>query len=118
MHRSGDAPMLFSGRSYYNFCSIVQITFAIINASVAGDFLGKSNYVPGIDGDCGGNAACAMGHVFVDLGWIARIGDRCEQERGLLELAEGTRDNSRLAYQIALNHETDGLVLKMPEAQF
>jgi 2Fe-2S ferredoxin len=77
-----------------------------------------SNSIPGIDGDCGGNAACATCHVFVDPAWMARIGGPSEQERELLELAEGTQDNSRLACQIALNHETDCLALEMPEAQF
>jgi 2Fe-2S ferredoxin len=30
-----------------------------------------SNGVPGIDGDCGGNCACATCHVYVDAAWLA-----------------------------------------------
>ena len=31
-----------------------------------------SNDVPGIDGDCGGNAACATCHVFLSPEWLAK----------------------------------------------
>ena len=32
------------------------------------------NNVRGIDGDCGGNCACATCHVFVADGWADKIG--------------------------------------------
>ena len=77
------------------------------------------NGVPGIDGDCGGQAACATCHVFVDQAWIDRTGRADpDVEVPLLELAEGIQDNSRLACQIKLTAALDGLVLRMPEAQF
>lgn len=77
------------------------------------------NGVPGIDGDCGGQAACATCHVFVDPAWLDRTGRADpEVELPLLELAEGIRENSRLACQIRLADMLDGLVLRMPEAQF
>lgn len=77
------------------------------------------NGVPGIDGDCGGQAACATCHVFVDQAWLDRTGRADPDiELPLLELAEGIQDNSRLACQIKLSAALDGLVLRMPEAQF
>ena len=78
-----------------------------------------NNGVPGIDGDCGGQAACATCHVFVDPDWLDRTG-RADPEREvpLLELAEGMQPNSRLACQITLTAELDGIVLRMPAAQF
>lgn len=76
------------------------------------------NGVPGIDGDCGGQAACATCHVFIDPAWIERTGMRGETELQLLELAEGIQDNSRLSCQIVLTADLDGLVLRMPESQF
>lgn len=77
------------------------------------------NGVPGIDGDCGGQAACATCHVFVDEAWLERTGRAdTEVELPLLELAEGIQDNSRLACQIKLSAALDGLILRMPEAQF
>lgn len=77
------------------------------------------NGVPGIDGDCGGQAACATCHVFVDAGWLDRTGIADpETELPLLELAEGIQENSRLACQITLTSALDGLILRMPEGQF
>jgi 2Fe-2S ferredoxin len=74
--------------------------------------------VPGIDGDCGGAAACATCHVYVDPAWIAKTGAAEEgMEKSMLEFAEDVRDNSRLACQIKLTDELDGLVLKLPEKQ-
>ena len=75
--------------------------------------------VPGIDGDCGGNAACATCHVFVDRTWLSKTG-RADpgRELQLLELGEGTQENSRLACQILLTAELDGLVLRLPHQQF
>ncbi|MEJ2409491.1 MAG: 2Fe-2S iron-sulfur cluster-binding protein [Novosphingobium sp.] len=78
-----------------------------------------SNSVPGIDGDCGGQAACATCHVFVDSAWLGKTGRADpDVEIPLLELAEGRQDNSRLACQIKLTAELDGLILQMPEGQF
>jgi 2Fe-2S ferredoxin len=78
-----------------------------------------SNGVPGIDGDCGGHAACATCHVFVDGDWLDKTGPADpEIEAPMLELADGMQANSRLACQIRLCSELDGLVLRMPESQF
>jgi ferredoxin, 2Fe-2S len=77
------------------------------------------NGVPGIDGDCGGQAACATCHVFVDPAWIERTGRADpDTEVPLLELGEGKNEYSRLACQIELTSELDGLRLGMPEGQF
>ena len=76
------------------------------------------NGVPGIDGDCGGAAACATCHVYVDPAWMEKTGPAEEGlEQSMLEFAEDVRDNSRLACQITLSGELDGLILKLPEKQ-
>ncbi len=76
------------------------------------------NGVPGIDGDCGGAAACATCHVHVDPDWIARTGTATEgMEKSMLEFAEGVRETSRLACQISITDELDGLILRLPEQQ-
>ena len=78
-----------------------------------------SNGVPGIDGDCGGKAACATCHVFVDSAWLDRTGPADpETEIPLLDMADAYQPNSRLACQIILSDAYDGLVLHLPEAQF
>ena len=73
--------------------------------------------VPGIDGDCGGCCACATCHVFVAAPWDARLGPRTPQEEDMLNFAADLRDNSRLACQIRLEEEHDGLVVHLPEGQ-
>lgn len=78
------------------------------------------NDVPGIDGDCGGVCACATCHVHVDPQWIDRVGRLADgsMEADLLQFAEGTTDESRLACQITLDDRLEGLVLHLPEQQY
>jgi 2Fe-2S ferredoxin len=75
------------------------------------------NGVPGIDGDCGGNAACATCHVYVDPAWSAQLAPISEMEEAMLDLADGRRETSRLACQITASAAIDGMVVEMPETQ-
>ena len=75
------------------------------------------NGVPGIDADCGGQCACATCHVFVDEAWLARTGDKGEQEESMLSFAAAAQPNSRLSCQIEMTAGLDGLVVRLPEAQ-
>ncbi|MDP9010192.1 MAG: 2Fe-2S iron-sulfur cluster-binding protein [Pseudomonadota bacterium] len=75
------------------------------------------NGVPGIDGDCGGNCACATCHVYVVPEWWDRVGARNRTEEGMLNAVDDLRGNSRLACQITLTDALDGLVVSLPEAQ-
>ncbi len=77
-----------------------------------------SNGVPGIDGDCGGNAACATCHVFVAPTWLEKLGERSEMEVSMLELADEYRpETSRLACQIIASPLLDGMRVDMPATQ-
>jgi 2Fe-2S ferredoxin len=78
------------------------------------------NDVPGIDGDCGGQCACATCHVHVDPRLIGRVGCLvdCSMEADLLQFVEGRTEESRLACQIKLDERLDGLVLYVPEQQY
>jgi 2Fe-2S ferredoxin len=75
------------------------------------------NNVPGIDGDCGGNAACATCHCYIPEQWEALTGDRTEQEDAMLELADTCKPNSRLACQIRATPALQGLILVLPDRQ-
>lgn len=76
------------------------------------------NAVPGIDGDCGGAAACATCHVYVDPAWIGRTGAAQDgMEKDMLEFAEDVTEASRLACQIKLTGDLDGLILQLPQTQ-
>jgi ferredoxin, 2Fe-2S len=75
------------------------------------------NRVPGIDGDCGGNCACATCHVYVDPDWSDRVEARTATEEDMLNLVADLRGNSRLACQITLTDALNGLVVGLPESQ-
>ena len=83
---------------------------SLMEAAVAGG-------VPGIDGDCGGNCACATCHVQVDPAWRTAAGERSEMEAAMLEFAEGVTADSRLACQIAASPALDGMVVRTPVSQ-
>src|SRR5579871_6253877 len=73
------------------------------------------NRVPGIDADCGG--ACATCHVYVEPAWLERLGPRNDMESSMLEFAEEVQPTSRLACQIKITKDLDGLVVRMPKSQ-
>lgn len=75
------------------------------------------NLVPGIDADCGGECSCATCHVYVDPGWMAKVGQPDEREESMLDLNPEREPNSRLSCQIPVTEELDGLVVKVPEFQ-
>jgi 2Fe-2S ferredoxin len=75
------------------------------------------NAVPGIDAECGGNCACGTCHVFVDPAWIAKVGGRTSIEESMLSFAQDAEPASRLACQIKLTDDLDGLVVRTPERQ-
>jgi 2Fe-2S ferredoxin len=77
----------------------------------------RKNDIPGIDADCGGGCSCATCHVYVDPAWQARVGPRNAIEEATLEFAENVEPNSRLACQIKVTDQLDGLVVRTPESQ-
>jgi len=76
------------------------------------------NGIDGIVGECGGCCSCATCHCYVDPDWLAVTGPAGEMEAELLEFAIDPQDNSRLGCQITLTEATDGLIVRLPRAQF
>lgn len=76
------------------------------------------NDVDGIDADCGGACACATCHVYVHGDWLSVVGKPGDLEADMLEVAEGVEANSRLACQISVSDEMEGLVVITPESQY
>jgi ferredoxin, 2Fe-2S len=74
--------------------------------------------VPGIDADCGGACACATCQVYVDAIWLPLLPPVGEGESSMLEFAANRQDGSRLACQIRLAPNLDGLTVTTPEFQF
>lgn len=76
------------------------------------------NLVPGIDGDCGGMAACGTCHVYVDPEFFDKVGGATESlEAEMLALTDEVAENSRLSCQITLTDEHEGLILRIPRDQ-
>ncbi len=76
------------------------------------------NLVRGIDGDCGGAAACGTCHVHVDAAWLERTGPaEPGLEEEMLSLSDVRAPNSRLSCQLKMREDLDGLVLHMPKDQ-
>jgi 2Fe-2S ferredoxin len=73
------------------------------------------NNLAGIVAECGGSCSCATCHVYVDdtsQGWFH---DASDEERELLEFAEGARPNSRLSCQLIITDGCDGVRVEVPD---
>ena len=72
--------------------------------------------LPRVIGECGGCLSCATCHVYVDEGWIGKIGMAAGAESEMLDVVEAPRRvTSRLSCQIAVSPAIDGLILHVPE---
>ncbi len=67
-----------------------------------------------MEGACGGVMACSTCHVVVDEVFHGRLPTPDEDELDMLDLAYGLTVTSRLACQITLTEELDGLVVSLP----
>jgi 2Fe-2S ferredoxin len=74
--------------------------------------------VPGILADCGGSASCGTCHVIIDAAWAGRLPAPEPIERMVLETtAVPATPNSRLACQVRLTDDLQGLVVHLPDRQ-
>lgn len=68
-----------------------------------------SHGIDGIEAVCGGAAACGTCQIYVAAPWLDLVGPPGEEESLLLD-ASGTRQsNSRLACQIRVSEELEGM---------
>lgn len=75
--------------------------------------------VDGILGECGGALNCATCHVYVDAPEAWPLPEMSPVENEMLEAtACERRPESRLSCQIVMSDALDGLVLRLPEAQY
>ena len=74
--------------------------------------------IEGIVGDCGGAMSCATCHVFVEDGYLDRLGAMEPNEDQILDFtAAGRQPNSRLACQIVMNEQLAGIVVRIADPQ-
>jgi ferredoxin, 2Fe-2S len=76
------------------------------------------NDVSGILGDCGGAMTCATCHIKISDKWWSAVGAPSEDEVSTMEMSIDVGPHSRLACQVKLSPELDGLVVHVPKAQF
>lgn len=62
-----------------------------------------------IKAECGGAAACATCHVYVDGDWFDKLADPSDDEEDLLYATPDKQPNSRLSCQILCSDALDGL---------
>lgn len=72
-----------------------------------------------IVGDCGGSAACATCHVYVEEQWLQRLPVPSDTEDQLLEgTASPRQTNSRLSCQLKMTDALDGIVVEVAPEQW
>ena len=67
-----------------------------------------------LEGTCEGQMACSTCHVIVAKEWFDRLPPASEDEEDMLDLAADVVRTSRLACQIVLGEELDGLEVRIP----
>ena len=67
-----------------------------------------------LEGTCEGQMACSTCHVIIAPEDFGRLPPPVEEEEDMLDLATGATRTSRLACQIVLGPELDGLTVRMP----
>jgi ferredoxin len=68
-----------------------------------------------LEGTCEGQMACSTCHVIIAQDWFDRLICATEDEEDMLDLAAGVTRTSRLACQIVLSEDLDGLEVRIPD---
>ena len=70
-----------------------------------------------VDATCGGSCSCATCHVYVDDKSFALLPAAGEEENEVIEFMEKVEDTSRLACQIKLTEEMDGMAVTVAQEE-
>ena len=62
-------------------------------------------------GICGGEPQCGTCHVYVNNEWLDKLDPKSSEEEDALDNSSELKDNSRLACQIYLSEELNGLTV-------
>ncbi|MDE2410158.1 MAG: 2Fe-2S iron-sulfur cluster binding domain-containing protein [Sphingomonadales bacterium] len=105
---------------------MVKITFVEhdgarteVTAEAGSSLMKAATYggVPGISADCGGNCACGTCRIYVPPAWRDRLPAAQPSEEEMIGFSQDAHDGVRLACQIRVTPEMDGLVLDLPNSQ-
>jgi 2Fe-2S ferredoxin len=75
------------------------------------------NGIRGLLAECGGACSCATCHVYIDSRWVSAVGEPGRIEHDMLEMVIDRAASSRLACQVMVKPDHDGLVVRIPENQ-
>ncbi|WP_068545462.1 2Fe-2S iron-sulfur cluster-binding protein [Thalassotalea crassostreae] len=70
-----------------------------------------ANDIFSMPGACGGDAVCATCHCVVEEDWINKVQPVGDDEYFILQSLDDTKENSRLACQIRMKADLDGLII-------
>ncbi|MBX9607617.1 MAG: 2Fe-2S iron-sulfur cluster binding domain-containing protein [Gammaproteobacteria bacterium] len=70
-----------------------------------------------VEAICGGTCSCATCHVHIAAAWWEAVGPPTLEETTMLEFSLERRETSRLACQVLLGPEHDGLALSIAPAE-
>ena len=79
-----------------------------------GDGEGASVLGDSLECACAGIMACSTCHVVIDQEWYDKVGEPCDDELDMLELAYAPRKTSRLGCQVLLEENMDGMLIRLP----
>ncbi len=71
--------------------------------------------LPGIVAECGGSCSCATCHVYLDPKHAHHFDPATDAELDLLAFADGASDRSRLACQLIVAADADGVRIVVPD---
>lgn len=72
--------------------------------------------LPGIVAECGGSCSCATCHVYVDPDDAHLFDAATDTELDLLAFADGADERSRLACQLIVSEQVDGVRIVVPDS--
>ena len=106
---------------------MVEVTFIepdgnrrVVSASVGLTLMevARNDGIRGIEAECGGACACSTCHVYIAGDWVDRMSERTPIEEDMLDFAhEPDPATSRLACQIPISEDLDGLIISVPQRQ-
>lgn len=87
----------------------------IVDAVVGETLLETANKanVP-LFGGCGGAGVCGTCHVFIDQAFLKKLNKPTLEELDLIDVLPNGNSNSRLACQIIITEELDGMTITIP----
>lgn len=82
----------------------------------AGDTLydvAQNNGVP-MEAGCNGNLACGQCHITIEKEWFDKLPPASEREKDVLDFVFDLQEYSRLACQVVLTEELNGIKVRIP----